>query len=63
MSRRPGGTQPEAERRRQVVSVRLPPDAREAIDALAVRWRCSRSVAVERAILGALTPRESREGG
>ena len=53
MPRRPGGTQPENERRRKVVSVRLSPEARQVLGALESRWECSRAGAVERALLEA----------
>lgn len=67
---RRGGTQPEAERRRKVVSVRLSPEARQALGALESRWECPRARVVERALLEAFDgpelvnpPREPREGG
>ena len=43
--------QPEAERRRKVVPVRLSPEARERLEALAAGWSISRSAAAERVIL------------
>ena len=43
--------QPEAERRRKVVPLRLSPEARERLEALAAGWGVSRSVAAERVIL------------
>lgn len=46
---RPGGPDsPEANRKDKVVSVRLPDEAREALDQLAARWGISRSAVVAR---------------
>jgi predicted DNA-binding protein len=43
--------QPEAERRRKVVPLRLSPEARERLEALASGWGISRAAAAERVIL------------
>ena len=43
--------QPEHDRRRKVVPVRLSPEARERLVALAAGWNISRSAAAERVIL------------
>lgn len=51
---RSGGTQPEAERKRQVVPVRLSAEAREALARLAERDGVTRSAVVERLLLGRL---------
>lgn len=50
-----GGTQPEAERKRRVVAIRLSPEARLALDTMAALLRESRSAVVERLVLQAAT--------
>ena len=54
---RPGGTQPESERKRRVVPVRLSADARKALDALATSAGVTRSAVVERLVLAAVQGR------
>ena len=44
---------PESESARRVLSVRVSEEARQALDALVLRWGCDRGQAVERALLGA----------
>jgi hypothetical protein len=51
VTRRPGGTQPESERRRQVVPVRLSAESRAALDALAAAWGLTRSDTVARLVV------------
>ena len=53
---RSGPSLPESRQRAKVVSVRLAPEVRAALDALAARWGLSRSAAVARLVAAAVEP-------
>ena len=58
--RRGGPTQRETDRVAEQVKLRLAPDVREDLDALALRWRVTRSEAVARMVERAMVDDEMR---
>jgi len=55
---RSGPSLPEDERDAKIITARLAPEAREALDAVATRWGLSRSATIARLAVEALARRE-----
>jgi len=55
------GADPEHARHTQQVKLRLPPDVAEDLDALALRWRVTRSGAVAKMVERAIVEAEIRD--